>query len=141
SVSVLEGIKMRVLAGLRADNLLGYLAALGVCRLTECGLSWAMDSPVEFAALDTELSVDDLVELLAARCSLPPIVAHCSHRNLILKIDEWAGIPDEWAAAIACQTVAGFDRSPLLTCGSAGRQVTTVIDKLCKAVDMEDIRT
>lgn len=131
---------MRVLAGLRADNLLGFLAGLGVCRLTECGLSWTTVGPVEYAALDTESSLDDLADLLAARCRTPPVIAHCSQRNLVLKAEEWATVPDEWAAAIACQTARRFERSPLLTIGSAGRQVTTVMDELSKAVGAEDIR-
>ena len=60
--SALERVAMQVLTGLRADNLLGYLAALGVCRLTDCGLSWTKVGPVEVAALDTESSLDDLTD-------------------------------------------------------------------------------
>jgi hypothetical protein len=131
---------MQVLTGLRADNLLGYLAALGVCRLTDCSLSWTRVGPVEVAALDTELSLDDLTEFLVARCKKPPVVAHCSHSNLVLEPEEWAALPDEWAATIACQTAKKLARSPLLTCGSQGRQVTTVIQALSKAVDADDIR-
>jgi hypothetical protein len=131
---------MRVLTGLRADNLLGFLAALGVCRLTECGLSWTNVGPLECAALETERTLDDLVDELVARCRNPPTIAHCSHQNLVLEREEWATLPDEWAATIACETTKRLARSPLLTCGSAGRQVTTVMKELSKAVAVEDIR-
>jgi hypothetical protein len=131
---------MLVLKGLRADNLLGYMAALGVCQLTECGLSWTQVGPVDFAALDTDSSVDDLAEFLTARCKAPPVVARCSHPNLVLTAEEWATVPDEWAATIACQSARGFERSPLLTCGSAGRQVITVMEELSKAIEVDDIR-
>jgi len=135
SAADLEGLE---LPALRADSLLGYLAALGVSRLSGCALAWKKYGPIWTAVLQTEMDIKDLAELLFDRCSRNPLDG-CNHK-LALEIDEWRLLPDEWKPAVGTWGSKGFAVSPLIAIRGGGRQFPVpTIDKINASMVVEEM--
>jgi len=131
---------MLSLPALRADNLLGFLAALGVCRLTTCRLAWQRDGPLWCAVLETELSIDDLAEFLLDQCKSNPLSG--LERALKLSVEEWLSLSPEWSAAIGAENAKGYVMAPIIAARGGGHQFPVLtIEKIAFELTVADIRS
>lgn len=136
------------LTGLRGDSLLGFLAALGVCRLTRGRLAWDLAGGPPVAVLDSSKDPQELVGELFEACKLRPApVAYEPQLERAFKVtrEEWrkfaANHPD-WAVALGSDAGKDVFRSPLLMSSGGGHQhALTTIDKLALQIDELDIQT
>ena len=107
------------LPGLVGSSLLGWMAAVGIARLTSCRLSWRRKGPRWIAVLDTDMTHDELAELLYGRTRDNPY-GTSSDKNLTgTTVEEWLSWPDEWSIASHYQTKNGLRKSRLLSCVSS----------------------
>ena len=126
------------LLGLKGSSLLGWMAAVGIARLTDCRLCWRRKGPRWIAVLDTDMTYDELAEFLYNRTRENPY-GTSSDKNLTkTTVEEWLSWPDQWSIASHYQTKDGLQKSRLLSCGSIGKQFTTSIDKINASIEIED---
>ena len=111
---------MLSLPGLQASSLLGFLAALGVCRLSGRRLAWRKDGPVWLAVLETGQTVDDLAEALFEACKSNPLAG--LEKSLKLTPNEWLGLEPEWSAAVGCEDGDGFRVAPIIAARGGSHQ-------------------
>ncbi len=124
---------------LRADNLLGFLAALGVCRLTNSRLAWQHNGPLWCAALDTDETIDHLAEFLLGRCKANPLDG--LERALKLTVDQWLSLPPEWSAAIGTERADGFMIAQIIAVRGGSKQFpVSNIDKITTGLTVDDMR-
>lgn len=134
------------LTGLRGDSFLGFLAALGVCRLLNGRLWWAREGPVWIAHIDSALDRESLVEELVRSCKqLPGPLLADPPLDPAFKVDserwkEFAKGDEGWACALGSDAGAEFYRSPLLMSSGGGRQHPLVmVQNLVERIDAEDV--
>ncbi|QEG35266.1 type I-G CRISPR-associated protein, Cas3-extension family [Bythopirellula goksoeyrii] len=136
------------LPGLRADSLLGFLAALGACRTLEVGLAWRKSGPFWIADIDTDDPFEVVVSQLLQTCqTFPAQFSQLAETDPALKFEEgvnkWREFalqyPD-WACAIGCEAGEDFRRSPILMSKGGGHQhPLKMVQGQCSKISREDI--
>lgn len=131
---------MLSLPALRADSLLGYLAALGVCRLTNCRLAWQHTPPLWTAKLETDLTIHELAESLLSQCKSSPLSG--LEVALKLTVDEWLSLTSDWSAAVGTEDKNGFRIAPIIAARGGGHQYpVATIDKVSSELTLEDVES
>lgn len=127
-----------VLSALHGSSLLGYLAAIGVSRLTSFRLAWRKSGPTWLATLETTDELCDIADLLLERCLTNPLDGY--EKALKLTLDEWLSLPPEWAAAVGSEDGDGFVPAPIFAIrGGSHQYPVTTIDKINAELTIEDI--
>lgn len=127
---------MILLTGLRGENLLAYLAALGLLRTAsrmtnEVKLSWRDETSVYHPTLHIPLDAEEVLDRLTELLQQPPPLEGLD-QNLKMSNDDYRGYArsqPEWAAGLGCETDEDVIRKTGWILIGAAKQ--TIVPTLC----------
>jgi len=135
--------------GLRGDNLLAFLAALGLLRtmhrLTGATMSWEQGEAMWYPVLHGDTPHDELPVMLADTLSSVPDCAELSDPNLKMSRQEYrdyAASHHDWGAAFASEACLKpkediVRKSPWIVIGAAKQTIVPTLTRLAAEISAE----